>query len=197
MRKRIEHIGLIAICSISALLILTALTISIFESLQSKRTTYELPPELCLGLFGKYPDEFFETTYPMYDSCEDFRTYAEVSREGNLVLRLTEEQEIVALQYADAGIEEFATVPGVEIADDYTSFTITGNEDSIADIVFTKYPVWTAHDMAFRQLFSGKDPETISVTCTVVEENTKEVLYTATWPQESIDLSIEGGKFIP
>ena len=149
------------------------------------RTTYELSPRMTEALFGKTPEEFFDTFYDCYNYCEDFRDRAEI-KDGNLVLHLTKWQERARLVHNNYEYKMFEKIDGVEIADDYTALTISGTETEIRKILWEEIPIYLVNDMGDRQLFSGKDPETISVTVTLFNEETKEIMYTASWPDEAI-----------
>ena len=49
---------------------------------QFRRTTYEFTPKASLAFFSTEPEEFFDTYYDYYDSCEDFRKHAEINENG-------------------------------------------------------------------------------------------------------------------
>lgn len=137
------------------------------------------------ALFSESPEEFFDTFYENYNYCEDFRDRAEI-KDGNLVLHLTKWQEVTRRFHNNYEYKMFEKIDGVEIADDYTALTISGTETEIGRIIFEEMPLYLVFDMGNRQLFSGKDPETISVTVTLFNEETKETMYTASWPDEEI-----------
>ena len=159
------------------------------------RTEYVLPSNISLAFFGTEPEDFFTTNRKLYDYCEDFRKYAEIDENGDLVLKLTSAQEKATLEYYDSGLEEFDKIPEVEVLDDYTGFTITGDKEAIIDIVANEFGILTIDELAFRQLFNGTKPEDISVKVTIIEQGSNNILYTATWPKEDITLSPKAWQF--
>lgn len=159
------------------------------------RTEYVFPSNISLAFFGTEPEDFLKTNRKLYDYCEDFRNHAQIDENGNLVLKLTSEQEKATLEYYDSGLEEFDKIPEVEVLDDYTGFTITGDKEAIIDIVANEFGILTIDELAFRQLFNGTKPEDISVKVTIIEQGSNNVLYTATWPKEDITLSPKTWQF--
>lgn len=185
---------IISCCVIALVLITLIVAIVIFDP-SEQRNTYVLTPEICGFFFTKTPEEFFEEYYPWYSTCEDFRKNAEIDKNGNLILHLTEEQENAHLQFwesfDDIGIEEFKKVPGVEVADDYASYTITGTKEEVKYILAYYHPLTLEFCMKYRQLYSGKDPETITITANLVDSTTNKTVYTATLPQEEIVFDLD------
>lgn len=180
--------------SILIISLLVIITLS-FILINQQRTKYVLPPNISLALFGTEPEDFFTTYREFYDYCEDFRKHAQIDENGNLVLKLTKEQEKAILQYCDSGLKSFDELPEVEILDDYLGFKITGNKESITNIIANEYGIFTIDEMAFRQMFNGINPKNISVTVTVIESSTNNVLYMSTWPQDDIELSPQSWEF--
>ena len=148
------------------------------------RTKYILPTAITKALFFCTPEEFSGKSLPWYSHCEDYREHAKVYK-GKLVLYLTKEQEKAMLDHYDSNIEAFEEIKGVDIADDYTSYTFTGTREDIKNIMFL-YPIILDMDLLTRQLFNGKDPETISVTMNIVDIKTGKVIYTGIWPKNEL-----------
>lgn len=156
---------------------------------QFQRTTYEFSLKTSLAFFGRDPQAFFDTYYDYYNTCEDFRTRAEINEKGNLVLRLNKKQEEAFLQSCDSQLEEIKRIKGVEISDDYRLLLIIGNRHEVAEIVANQIPIFTVFDMANRQLIVNKvNPEEITVEVKVVDENTGNMVYNAIWPLETVEL---------
>ncbi len=157
---------------------------------QTGRTTYEFSPKMSLAFFGRDPEGFLNTDYDFYDTCEDFRKHAKINKKGNLVLRLTKEQEEAFLQSCDSDLEEFERIKGVHISNDYTLLLVSGNKEEVTDIIANQMPLYAVFDMANRQLVIKKiNPEEITVEFRVVDENTGLCVYNAIWPQDSVSLS--------
>lgn len=163
--------------------------------LQNQRTTYVLSPDMSLALFGTEPEEFFLVDREVYNNCEDLRKCAEIDETGNLILRLTKEQEKAILSYYDSDLKSFDALSSVELFDGYAGLKITGDKESISHVIANEFRLLTIDDMAFRQMFNGTDPKDISVTVIVVESGSNSVLYEATWPQEDIVLSPKSWNF--
>lgn len=155
------------------------------------RKTYIFSPQTIKYFFTPTAEEFFSTYYSWYDSCEDFRTYAGIDENGNLILHLTEAQENAHLQIYNSGIEHFKDVPGVDIAEDYTSFTITGTEKEVSRILYDHFPTTLMFEMRYRQLYGGKSPDAITITVNFVNSETEETMYSATWPQDVIQFDFD------
>ena len=155
------------------------------------RKTYVFSPQNIRYFFTSTAEEFFSTYYSWYDSCEDFRTYAGIDENGNLILHLTEAQENAHLQIYNSGIEHFKNVPGVDIAEDYTSFTITGTEKDVSHILYYHFPTTLMFEMRSRQLYGGKSPDAIAITVNFVNSETEETMYSATWPQDVIQFDFD------
>ena len=175
-----------------SLLVITVLT---FMLINIQRTEYVLPPEISLALFGTEPEEFFTTYRELYDYCEDFRKHAQIDEKGNLVLRLTKAQEKALLKSEDSNIEETKKIDGISISDDYSSIVICGTKEQISNIIWNEFDLFTIADMANRQLLSGKEPSSISISFKVVEKSTGRVVYAANWPQEAIELAVKKWQF--
>ena len=157
----------------------------IFDNL-SNRTIYRLPERLVRCLFGTTPEEFWDKYIPLYDTCEDFRDKAYLDDENNVVLLLTEEQKLAWLLDLDTDIEDFEAIEGVEIAEDYSKVTITKPKSEIYEFVWNNYNLYTSFDMVVRQIILGKDPDTIVAEIVLIDEDTKEIIYSAKWPDEEI-----------
>jgi hypothetical protein len=153
------------------------------------RTKYILPATITKTLFSCTPEEFFDKSLPWYSHCEDYREHAKVYK-GKLVLYLTKEQEQAMLDHYDSNIEAFEEIKGVDIADDYTSYTFTGTREDIKNIMFL-YPIILDMDLLTRQLFNGKDPETISVTMNIVDIKTGKKICSAAWPYEELNINLD------
>lgn len=158
-------------------------------STEQSRTEYILPPNISLALFGRTPENYFETYYSYYDWLGDFRDHAEIDKDGNLVLRLTEDQKEGLLRFYGDSVSG-AKKMGIEISEDYTIVTFNFNEDEMQEKL-ENFPILMFNDMAIRQLFSDKDPATIKIECIVKDKETGNILYNASWPQEAISLSFE------
>lgn len=187
-KDKLQNI-LIVVLVIAIVLVLISMFIS-DGTLFAKRNTYVLSPEMCRLFYSTTPEDFFEDFNPLWgDSCEDFKKHARVDKDGNLVLRLTEEQENAHIQAWNSNLEEFKKVSGVEIADDYSYVTITGNKEEIKHILQNHLHFFFLKEMPLRQLYNGKKPETITLTFSLIESSTGKTVYTATWPQETITIT--------
>jgi|GEM_PF-1048412 len=153
---------------------------------EPERTTYVLPPKIVKALFNCSVEEFFSTYRETYQYVEDYRKHASVDKEGNLVLRLTKEQEEVTLYRLNDCLGR-ARSAGIEISDDYTyvSYVCTSSE------FFKNYPFLLHYELCFRQLFSGKDPATISITYNIIAKTTKKVICNSTFPESGFNF--DGG----
>ena len=156
-----------------------------------ERNTYVLSPACIKYFFTDTAEEFFSTNYSWYNSCEDFRKHAEIDENGNLILHLTKEQEEAHLQTYNSAVERFKNTHGVDVAEDYSSFTITGTEEEVSHILTYYFPITLMFEMKYRQLYSGKSPETITIMINLVNKETGETEYSATWPQEPIKFNFD------
>ena len=157
----------------------------IFDDL-SNRTIYRLPERLVRCLFGTTPEDFWGKYIPLYDACEDFRDKAYLDDENNVVLLLTEEQKLAWLLDLDTDIEDFDAIDGVEIAEDFSKVTITRPKSQMYEFIWNNYNLYTSFDMVVRQIILGKDPNTIVAEIVLIDEDTKEIIYSAKWPEEEI-----------
>lgn len=186
-KNKIQNI-LIVVLVIAIVIMIGSMFIS-DGTLFAKRNTYVFSPEMCKLFFSTTPEDFFEEYYSWYASSEDFREHASIDKDGNLVLRLTEEQENAHIMAWNSNLEEFKKVSGVEISDDYSNVIITGTKEEIRNILRYKLHIFLFVELSYRQLYSGKKPETITVTFTLIESSTGKTVYTATWPQETITIT--------
>lgn len=163
---------------------------------QAQYTTYEFSPKTSLAFFGRNPEDFFDTYYDYYDECEDFRERAKINENGNLVVKLSKEQEEVFLKSCDSQFEELKKIDGVYISDDYDLLTITGNREEVAEIIANELSVLTVFDLANHQLIVNKiNPEEIFVEFRIIDDNTGKAVYSAIWPKEDIRLSVKEWQF--
>ena len=153
---------------------------------EPERTTYVLPPKTVIWLFDSTVEEFFVNDFTFYKYCEDYRKHSSVDKEGNLVLRLTKEQEEGMLTWLNDCVGR-ARSAGIEISDDYTHLTYVCTMKEF----FSNCPFLMHYELAFRQLFSGQDPASISVTYTIIAKTTKKVICDTTWPESEIN--VDGG----
>lgn len=164
--------------------------------IQAQLTTYEFSPEASLAFFGRKPEDFFDTYYDYYETCEDFRERAKINKAGNLVLRLSKEQEDAFLKSCDSQIEELKKIKGVYISDNYELLSITGNKKEVAEIIANEMSCLTVFDLANHQLIIDKiTPKEIFVEVKVIDENTGECVYNAIWPKEEIRFSVKEWQF--
>ncbi len=157
-------------------------------------TEYVIPAKLSQTLLGYAPENFQENQHKIFSQA-DFLNNSRVDDSGNLVLKLSKEQETTVLEFYDSKLNELNEIDGVDISEDYKTLNIIGDENTISEIYWNNMGIYTIHDMAFRQLFNGNNPETISVTVTITEQGTSKKLYTATWPNEKIVFSVKNYEF--
>jgi len=166
------------VCIILALCMLTAF-IAIFIPYYREniaRTTYVLPPKLTKALFDSSPDEFLFRYLPWYDECEDYRHHAYVDSSGNLVLKLTKNQENARLNMFGDRVT-YAKSIGIDVS--YDNTTVTCN--FFAGDFSSSYPLLLNYELAFRQLFDGRDPSTIDVKLIIIDAGTHETAYEGYW----------------
>lgn len=190
MKKRVLFI---LFCLVTVMLLALAGCSYYSPSLSNRRTEYVIPENISLAIFSRTPEDFFDTWYQYYDLCEDFRNNADVDDYGNLVLRLTKEQENVLIDTCNKSIES-AKKSGIEISKDLHCFTISGSPSEIENKI-KQLPIYLIREMAIRQLLSNNAPSTISIECVVKDKESGKVVYNAIWPQESIDLDYNSFDF--
>ena len=175
-------------CSVVLALAILVGVLWMLQPKEEERMTYVLTPQMVSAIFGCELEDFFNEPLDWDGACEDFRNHASIDQDGNLVLRLTDEQILTDLAAYDSDLERLDELEAVEISDDYTSITITGNKEEITDILWYEFGVWTVLDMAHHQLYFGSNLDKIFVTFTIVDKNSGQTVYTATWPDEDIVL---------
>lgn len=173
-------------CSVVLALAILVGVLWMLQSKEEERMTYVLTPQMVSAFFGVELEDFFNAPVDWNGACEDFRNHASIDQDGNLVLRLTDEQILTDLAAYDSDLERLDELEAVEISDDYTSITITGNKEEVFDVFEREFGVLTVFDMAHRQLYFGKDLDTISVTLTIVDKSSGQIIYNVTWPDEAV-----------
>lgn len=163
-----------------------------------KRTEYKIPSNITYAMWGLTPEEFFKSEnfyFGLYDDTEDFRKRAKIDQDGNLILRLTADQQAVWTSYAYTSVED-AEEASINVANDFSGFTICCYSEDLSNII-GKFPFYLVFDLATLQLLAGKDPATITVDCVVKDAGTEKVIYSATWPEEKIHLQFDAQDFSP
>ena len=163
--------------------------------IRDTNTTYILSPEASKAIMGYTPNDFFDEYLPFYDDCCDLREKATIDENGNLVLKMSEKDKLAFLSEVYCDIEEFKKIEGVTVSEDYSELIICGSKKEIADIVWNHFPLYLPEYMLRLQFVSGNDPETISVTVKVIDEENEEILYLAEWPKDKIDFDFVDGEF--
>lgn len=182
-----SHKKIVVICC--SVVLFLGILIGLVWMLQPKeeeRMTYVLTPQMVSAFFGCELEDFFNEPIDCDGACEDFRNHASIDQDGNLVLRLTLDQILADLAMSYSDLEGLNELEEVEISDDYTSITITGNKEEVFNVFENEFGIWTVFDMSHRQLYFGSNLDKISVTFTIVDENSGQIVYTATWPDEEI-----------
>ena len=175
-------------CSVVLALAILAGVLWMLQPKEEERMTYVLTPQMVSAFFGVELEDFFNAPVDWNGACEDFRNHASIDQDGNLVLRLTFDQILKDMEVVYSDLEGLDELEEVEISEDYTSITITGNRDEVLYVYGHELGIWTIVDMAKHQLYGGRDPGTISVTFTIVDKNSGQTVYTGTWPDEDIVL---------
>ena len=182
-------------CSVVLALAILVGVLWMLQSKEEERMTYVLTPQMVSAIFGCELEDFFNEPLDWDGACEDFRNHASIDQDGNLVLRVTLNQILTDLEMYYSDLEGLDELEAVEISDDYTSITITGNKEEVTDILWYEFGVWTVLDMAHHQLYFGSNLDKISVTFTIVDKNSGQPVYTATWPDEDIVLDSKTWNF--
>ena len=175
-------------CSVILALAILVGVLWMLQPKEEERMTYVLTPQMVSAFFGVELEDFFNAPVDWNGACEDFRNHASIDQDGNLVLRLTFDQILKDMEVVYSDLEGLDELEEVEISEDYTSITITGNRDEVLYVYGHELGIWTIVDMAKHQLYGGRDPGTISVTFTIVDKNSGQTVYTGTWPDEDIVL---------
>lgn len=182
-------------CSVVLALAILVGVLWMLQPKEEERMTYVLTPQMVSAIFGCELEDFFNEPLDWDGACEDFRNHASIDQDGNLVLRVTLNQILTDLEMYYSDLEGLDELEAVEISDDYTSITITGNKEEVTDILWYEFGVWTVLDMAHHQLYFGSNLDKISVTFTIVDKNSGQPVYTATWPDEDIVLDSKTWNF--
>lgn len=163
--------------------------------IRDTNTIYIMSPKASKAIMGYTPNDFFDIYLPFYDNCCDLREKAIIDEQGNLVLKMTEKDRLAFLSDVYCDIEEFEKIKGTSISEDYSELIISGTKKEIANIVWNHFPLYLSEYMLRLQFVSGNDPETISVTVKVIDEENGEILYLAVWPKEKINFDFVDGEF--
>lgn len=180
-------------------ILLFVFTISIISSVffvikRTIRTTYVLPPEISLAIFGCEPSEFAYWELDIYSSTEDFREKAFVDVEGNLVLRLNEQQK-EAFRNKNWGIsvDYLRKSENIQIAKDYTQVTILGYKETIVEDLTNI--AFGYSSFLIEQLLTGKEPSTISVEFIIKDGVTGKTVYSVVAPGEAFSFGSKDYEF--
>ena len=163
-----------------------------YEKEWSPYTEYKLSPMDSIACFGATPKEFFEEEFVFYSTLGDFRTNAEIDKDGNLILRLTDTQINGLLEMGTELIEE--SKEPYEISDDYKSFVVKLYDNHAIAYDMASYPLMLPMYLMRFQLFAVDDPGEISVTIIYEDAESGEVLYTFKFPYQS--MRVENGEVI-
>lgn len=149
---------------------------------------YEIPADLCVPILHVSAEDFFTRYCDYYDTLGDFRVYSKIDREGNLILRMTEEQRKGVIEYehdgwdetGSIGVDDLSEIEGIEVAPDLTSVTVSCYKDNAIDQYFTaRLGSWGIPAI---QLLSGAEPEEIKLDIILKDAVTGEVVHTRSWP---------------
>lgn len=159
------------------------------------RTTYKLPPNICLALFGCEPDQFFDWELDYYTPDNDFRKHAKVDENGNLILRLNNKDKEIFRNEKNwgIGIDDLKKRDNIKISADYSKITIyCYAETASVDLLYVTFGV---SSLAVEQVLNNRDPATISVEIIVKDAVTKDTAYAVSWPEETFRFSSKDYSF--
>ncbi|MBQ7935196.1 MAG: hypothetical protein IJ333_02455 [Clostridia bacterium] len=145
-------------------------------------TEYKLSPDICQRLLGVTPEDFFSQPYP-FSWTEDFRTYSKLDENGNLILRLNEQQK---RDWRNQYTDEIAVAKthGIKISADYTYMTTWSYMETIdSDITAS---ILALRGLEINQLLNGQDPAELQITFVVMDAGTQTPVYTALWPIDEV-----------
>ena len=194
MKKKLLSFGIIVLTCI--------LVISFFKKdapEEEKRNTYVFSPKMTDSFFGCTPSQFVKGNnhLAINDYGEDFYTHASVDENGNLMLRLTEQQEKdMVSQYGNTDFEALEnTIEGLTFLENETGMIIRGNKKQIINVIWS-LPFFVVQEMAAKQVFvHKKTPEEVAVSVTIIDAGNDKVLYTATWPHEDFSFDTDDYTF--
>lgn len=164
-------------------------------AIQSKSyTEYKLSPDSCMFVFSCNPDEFMQLELDFYTPFTDLRRRASIDKQGNLILKLNEDQKIAWRQsyMVDGFLEQVSELENISISPDYTKVTINCYKETvISDFMATTY---IYYGMSVYQLLNGIQPEDLAIEVVFKDGGTGEIIFTQLLPVEE-DVSIPFSEF--
>ena len=155
---------------------------------KKKETVYIVAPQVWKSISGLSPEEFIEVQDTWFSSKENFCEDARVGSDGNLLLTMTESQEIAWLGFYNRAFKD-AEEQGFVIAGDYKSITVNSYKETLA--ADTTIAFLAAYSCLTRQILNGCDVNDVYVDLVFVDANTNEVRICARWPYEKVTVTSE------
>ncbi len=151
-------------------------------------TEYRMSSDTCVLSFGRPADEFFSRPYD-FSWTEDFRTYSRLEDNGDLLLRLNEQQKNDWWNHYNEAIQ-LVKDRGVEVASDYTKVTLRGYKETIASMMMPV--IFAMRGFHVRQVLNGTEADEVQIEVVVIDAGTDDVVYSVVQPQEPLHYSHEG-----
>jgi len=143
-------------------------------------TEYRMSNDTCSVLFACSVEEFFGEPYD-FSWTEDFRTYSRKGENGDLLLRLNDQQKKDWIARYSKAIKRARDV-GVEFSDDYTKITLRGYKETMGKLVHTC--MWSSTGALVQQVVAGTEPDKAQIQVVVIDAVTNDVVYSILCPQE-------------
>ena len=150
-------------------------------------TEYRMSSDTCVLLFGRPADEFFSRPYD-FSWTEDFRTYSRLEDNGDLMLRLNDQQKNDWWERHGKEINQANDV-GVEISSNYTKITLRGYKETMGTLVHAA--IVSLRGLHVRQVLNGTQPGQTKVEIVVIDAGTDDIVYSVVDPQEKLHYSYE------
>lgn len=163
--------------------------------LSETHTTYKISPERCEGILGCEIEDFFASELILNGIKNDFREYAEIDKEGNLILRLSAEQEKILQQKIplQTSIEELQSKKNIQLASDLSQVIIYCYDETVySDITSLMFAF---RSIVIEQLLKYKSTDAINLDIILKDGVTGETVYNVSWPKEKFEYDSEKYEF--
>ncbi len=141
---------------------------------------YKIPKDSVTVIFGTTSEKFFEIDMAYYTYTGDFRDNAKIDSKGNLILKLSDEQENAWIEWYLPTIKT-ARDAGIFISDDYTELIMYGNYEEVISQI-SNMPVSILNALVTNQLLKKVDPSAIHIHYKVINTENGKTVYDFDWP---------------
>lgn len=189
--KRLVYIILAALASIIFIMSLSSCS-------DNEKVDCIFFPEICELMFECSPEEFFEEENEYSRFVGDLRDCAKIDESNNLIVSMNKKQRKFLRQQWDMNTKLYISDnPYLNVSYTDNTIIVYGYQNAEYDESFILSYAYSSYTAIIYQVLNGVSADEITLKCIVKDGVTGEVFYSATYPEDEIELSFGDYNFSP